>query len=184
MPDERVRRGPRLDQPRERGLTLRPEFDGDAFGRFAETFARFMGTGKFLFYMTLFIIVWITINVVGIFGFKFDVYPFILLNLIFSTQASYAAPLILLAQNRQTDRDKVEYEKDRQRDQRMLADTEYLTREIAALRLALGEVATRDYVRGELRDLLDDLDARLGEDTGDNGRRRRTRPEPSDRSAG
>lgn len=141
-------------------MVPRPQYDPDAFGRFAETFARFMGTGKFLFYMTGFIIVWITLNVVGIYGFKWDKYPFILLNLIFSTQASYAAPLILLAQNRQADRDRVQIEEDRGRSERTIADTEYLTREVAALRVALGEVATRDFVRGELQRLLEELDDR------------------------
>ncbi|MEZ2388933.1 DUF1003 domain-containing protein [bacterium RCC_150] len=131
--------------------------DPDAFGRFAERFARYMGTANFLFYMTIFVIVWILFNVIGLFGFQWDPYPFILLNLFFSTQASYAAPLILLAQNRQDDRDRVTIEQDRARDERNLADTEYLTREVAALRIALREVATRDYVRAELRSLLSDL---------------------------
>ncbi|MHC6221667.1 DUF1003 domain-containing protein [Arthrobacter sp. MMS24-S77] len=131
--------------------------DPDAFGRFAERFARYMGTANFLFYMTIFVIVWILFNVVGLFGFQWDPYPFILLNLFFSTQASYAAPLILLAQNRQDDRDRVTIEQDRARDERNLADTEYLTREVAALRIVLREVATRDYVRAELRSLLSDL---------------------------
>ncbi|MCZ9881096.1 DUF1003 domain-containing protein [Arthrobacter sp. B2a2-09] len=131
--------------------------DPDAFGRFAERFARYMGTANFLFYMTIFVIVWIAFNVVGLFGFQWDPYPFILLNLFFSTQASYAAPLILLAQNRQDDRDRVTIEQDRARDERNLADTEYLTREVAALRIVLREVATRDYVRAELRSLLSDL---------------------------
>ncbi|MBT8158839.1 MULTISPECIES: DUF1003 domain-containing protein [Arthrobacter] len=131
--------------------------DPDAFGRFAERFARYMGTANFLFYMTIFVTVWIIFNVVGLFGFQWDPYPFILLNLFFSTQASYAAPLILLAQNRQDDRDRVTIEQDRARDERNLADTEYLTREVAALRIALREVATRDYMRAELRSLLTDL---------------------------
>jgi uncharacterized membrane protein len=159
--ERKNRRSPGLDQPLERGISLRPEFDQDAFGKFAEKFARFMGTGRFLFYMTVFIVVWITINVIGIFGFKWDVYPFILLNLIFSTQASYAAPLILLAQNRQDDRDRIQYQEDRNRDERLIADTEYLTRELASLRMAIGDVATRDYVRGELRDLVDELAERV-----------------------
>jgi uncharacterized membrane protein len=152
----------RLDQPRELRASLLPRtaFSQEAFGVVAEKFARFMGTAKFLAYMTLFIIVWITINVVGIYGLHFDPYPFILLNLFFSTQASYAAPLILLAQNRQADRDRVSIEQDRARDERNLADTEYLTREVASLRLALREQATRDFVRSELRDLLAELEDR------------------------
>ncbi|MCZ2404012.1 DUF1003 domain-containing protein [Paenarthrobacter sp. Z7-10] len=131
--------------------------DPDAFGRFAERFARYMGTANFLFYMTIFVIVWVLINVVGLYGFQWDPYPFILLNLFFSTQASYAAPLILLAQNRQDDRDRVTIEQDRARDERNLADTEYLTREVAALRISLREIATRDFVRSELRSLLEEL---------------------------
>jgi uncharacterized membrane protein len=148
-----------LDTPLELRSRMLPNFssDPDAFGRFAERFARYMGTANFLFYMTIFVIVWILFNVVGLFGFQWDPYPFILLNLFFSTQASYAAPLILLAQNRQDDRDRVTIEQDRARDERNLADTEYLTREVAALRIVLREVATRDYVRAELRSLLSDL---------------------------
>lgn len=151
----------RLDQPSvPRGVVPRPQYDPEAFGRFAETFARFMGTAKFIVYMSAFIVIWIAINVVGIYGFKWDKYPFILLNLIFSTQASYAAPLILLAQNRQADRDKVQIEEDRARSERNIADTEYVIREIAALRIALGDVATRDFIRGELQRTLDELDSR------------------------
>ncbi|NVM95338.1 DUF1003 domain-containing protein [Arthrobacter sp. AETb3-4] len=131
--------------------------DPDLFGRFAERFARYMGTANFLLYMTVVVIVWIALNVVGLFGLKWDPYPFILLNLFFSTQASYAAPLILLAQNRQDDRDRVQIEQDRTRNERNLADTEYLTREVAALRISLREVATRDFVRSELRSLLEEL---------------------------
>lgn len=131
--------------------------DPDAVGRGAETFARFMGTGKFLLYMTVFVVVWVTLNAIGLWGLHWDPYPFILLNLFFSVQASYAAPLILLAQNRQDDRDRVSLEQDRQRAERSLADTEFLAREIAALRIALGDVATRDFVRSELRDLLEEL---------------------------
>ncbi|MDN5790709.1 MAG: DUF1003 domain-containing protein [Micrococcales bacterium] len=167
MSDQPTRRGSRarqqrLDQPREVRPTLipRPTYDPDTFGRFAEKFARYMGTANFLLYMTIFVILWITLNIVGIFGYKWDVYPFILLNLFFSTQASYAAPLILLAQNRQADRDRVGLEQDRARDERNLADTEFLTREVASLRLALREQATRDFVRSELRDLLSELEDR------------------------
>lgn len=150
----------RLDIPREARHTLLPRYDADAFGRFAEQFARFMGTGRFLAYMTVFVIVWITLNLVGLYGLKWDPYPFILLNLFFSTQASYAAPLILLAQNRQDDRDRVNLEQDRKQNERSIADTEYLTREIAALRIGLGEVATRDWIRSELQDLVKELEER------------------------
>ncbi len=152
-------KGGGLDTPMELRSRLLPNLtsDPDFFGRFAERFARYMGTANFLLYMTVFVIVWIAINVVGLFGLHWDPYPFILLNLFFSTQASYAAPLILLAQNRQDDRDRVQIEQDRSRNERNLADTEYLTREVAALRITLREVATRDFVRSELRGLLEDL---------------------------
>jgi uncharacterized membrane protein len=153
----------RLDAPRPLGRRLRTSRPGateDSFGVFAEQFARFMGTARFLIYMTLFIVVWLLWNAAMPRSLHFDGYPFIFLTLILSLQASYAAPLILLAQNRQADRDRVQYEQDRQRDERSVADTEYLVREVAALRIALGEVATRDYLRSELRDLLDELDRR------------------------
>ncbi|MBW3086658.1 hypothetical protein KEM60_02887 [Austwickia sp. TVS 96-490-7B] len=148
LPSESTRRTFRLGLPR---------LNGDQFGVFAERFARYMGTAKFLLWMTVFVVIWVTVNLVGIFGLQFDPYPFILLNLFFSTQASYAAPLILLAQNRQDDRDRVALEQDRARDERNLADTEYLTREVAALRIAMRDMATRDYLRSELRGLLEEL---------------------------
>lgn len=149
----------RLDTPKESRRSFVPQFrrDPDAVGRLAEGFARFMGTGRFLMYMTGFVIVWVALNALGLYGLRWDPYPFILLNLFFSVQASYAAPLILLAQNRQDDRDRVSLEQDRQRSERNLADTEFLAREIAALRIGLSEVATRDFVRSELRNLLEDL---------------------------
>ncbi len=148
----------RLDQPRSPGITL-PRLNAETFGRFAETFARFMGTPKFLVYMTIFVVVWIGLNIVGLFGLKWDPYPFILLNLFFSTQASYAAPLILLAQNRQDERDRMSVEEDRRRAAAQKADTEYLARELAALRIALGDVATRDFLRGELSRLVEEVTA-------------------------
>jgi uncharacterized membrane protein len=195
----RERSRDRLDQPiAPRRMVPRPQYDPEAFGRFAERFARFMGTSKFLLYMTVVVIVWVSFNIfTGLqyyhthhgcsvtkldpvtntivtntlntarcrSGLKpFDPYPFILLNLFFSTQASYAAPLILLAQNRQADRDRVQIEEDRARNDRSIADTEYLTREVAALRIALGDVATRDFIRGELQRLADDLDSRRDAD--------------------
>lgn len=152
----------RLDTPRERGFSWfrRRTRSSDGFGRFAEATARFMGSPRFILYMTIFVVSWIAANVVlhqVARAYAWDAYPFILLNLAFSTQASYSAPLILLAQNRQADRDRVQAEQDRQRAERNLADTEFLTREIASLRLSVQEVATRDFVRSELRDLLDDL---------------------------
>ncbi|MDX6322091.1 MAG: hypothetical protein QOF52_1949 [Propionibacteriaceae bacterium] len=140
----------------------RVKMDRDAFGNFAEGFARFMGTARFLAYMTAFVIVWVALNVVGLFGLMWDPYPFILLNLFFSTQASYAAPLILLAQNRQEARDRVTLEQDRQQAAQSRADMDFLAREIAGLRMSVGELATRDFVRSELRAelraILDELD--------------------------
>jgi uncharacterized membrane protein len=162
------RRTTRLDQPREvrRTLVPTPSYDPEAFGRLSERIARFIGTGRFLVYMTVFVIVWITWNAVD-WRLQFDSYPFIALTLMLSLQASYAAPLILLAQNRQADRDRVQYEHDRALNERSIADTEYLAREIAAMRVALGEVATRDYVRGELQRLLEELAPRPVEDAQD-----------------
>jgi uncharacterized membrane protein len=153
-------RGNRLDTPLEsrRSLISRPSYDADAFGIFAEQFARFMGTAKFLVYMTLFVLVWIGWNAVVPEDWKWDAYPFIFLTLMLSLQASYAAPLILLAQNRQEVRDKVVAEQDRQANSRAHADMEFLAREVAALRMAMGEVATRDYLRSELRALLAELE--------------------------
>jgi uncharacterized membrane protein len=148
----------RLDQPREPHRVRLPRVTGETFGHFAEAFARFMGTPQFIMYMTIFVLAWICVNVIGIYGLRWDPYPFILLNLFFSTQASYAAPLILLAQNRQTDRDRLAIDEDRRRAAMQKADTEYLSREIASLRIALGEVATRDFLRSELVRLVEDLD--------------------------
>jgi len=155
-------RATRLDQPREarRALLTRPQVDPEAFGRLSERFARFMGTAKFLVYMTAFIALWLAWNVLVPPSLRFDPYTFTFLTLLLSLQASYAAPLILLAQNRQTDRDRVVSEQDRARDERALADTEYLTREVASLRIALRDVATRDFVRSELRTLLEELEQR------------------------
>ncbi len=140
--------GRRLDLPRgPRRLT--PRVDPDAFARFSERIARFLGTGRFLAVQTVLVVVWITLNLAAV-SLRWDPYPFILLNLAFSTQAAYAAPLILLAQNRQDDRDRVALEEDRARAERTKADTEYLARELAALRLAVGEMVTRDFLRSEL----------------------------------
>lgn len=147
----------RLDQPRVPRRLRLPRISGETFGHFAEMFARFMGTARFLAYMSIFVLVWISLNVLGLYGLRWDPYPFILLNLFFSTQASYAAPLILLAQNRQADRDRLTTDEDRRRAAMQKADTEYLSRELASLRIALGEVATRDFIRSELLRLVDEL---------------------------
>jgi uncharacterized membrane protein len=166
---DRESRTARLDVPREtRRLIRRPRLEDDTFGRFAERFARFMGTASFLLYMSLFVLVWLGWNWVAPSGARWDAYPFIFLTLMLSLQASYAAPLILLAQNRQEDRDRVIAEGDRLANSRAHADMEFLAREMASLRMALGEVATRDYVRSELRSLLNELtrDDREEDDSG------------------
>ena len=161
------RRSTRLDQPRElrRTLVPTPTYDPEAFGRLSERIARFIGTGRFLVYMSVFVVVWVAWNAVE-WRLQFDNYPFIALTLMLSLQASYAAPLILLAQNRQADRDRVQYEQDRGRAERNIADTDYLTRELATLRMAVGDVATRDFLRSELRQLLDDIEERVQDDGG------------------
>ena len=151
----------RLDTPRETRrppLVRRPAYDADAFGSFAEQFARFMGTASFLIYMTLFVIVWMLWNTLAPPDLRFDRFPFIFLTLMLSLQASYAAPLILLAQNRQEFRDKVVAEQDRQANARAHADMEFLAREVASLRMSVGEVATRDFLRSELRGLMSDIE--------------------------
>jgi len=159
----------RLDQPvAPRRIVPRPHYDPEAFGRLSERIARFLGTGRFLVYMTAFVFVWVAWNVLGPPELRWDPYSFLFLTLILSLQASYAAPLILLAQNRQADRDRVNLDQDREQSERNRADMEYLAREIAAIRIALGEVATRDYLRSELRSLLEDLEEHAGE-TGGSG---------------
>jgi uncharacterized membrane protein len=147
----------RLDQPRVPRRSLLPEYDPDAFGRLSEKIARFLGTGRFIVWMTAAVIVWIGWNTLMPPVLRFDDYPFILLTLALSLQASYAAPLILLAQNRQDDRDRVNLEQDRKQNERSIADTEFLSREVASLRMGLGEVATRDWIRSELQDLVKEL---------------------------
>jgi uncharacterized membrane protein len=145
----------RLYTPRtSRGFSLR--LDPEAIGQSTEAIARFFGTGRYLLIQTALVIVWITVNLVAV-EYRFDPYPFILLNLAFSTQAAYAAPLILLAQNRQENRDRVTLEEDRRRASQTKADTEFLARELAALRLSVGEVVTREYLRDELEELRDSL---------------------------
>jgi uncharacterized membrane protein len=147
----------RLSTPgrRKRSLLPRPRWDRDAFGAFAEGFARFMGTARFLAWMTIIIIFWVLWNIpAGPPRPQFDQYPFIFLTLMLSLQASYAAPLILLAQNRQEARDRVAIERDREQAAQSRADMDYLAREIAGLRMSVGELATRDYVRSELRNEL------------------------------
>ena len=149
-----------LDRPKGEKRTFRlprgrrnPEREGE----WAEAIARFLGTPSFIIWLTVFVFAWAGWNYFASDDKQFDPWPFIGLTLMLSLQASYAAPLILLAQNRQADRDRVAAEQDRQRAERSLADTEYLAREVAALRQAINETATRDFVRSELRALLEDL---------------------------
>jgi uncharacterized membrane protein len=127
----------RLETPRESRRALRPNYDPETVGRLSEKFARFIGTAKFLVYMTFFVTTWVLWNTLGPKELRFDEYPFIFLTLLLSLQASYAAPLILLAQNRQADRDRVTSQEDRARDERNLAVTEFMVREIAAMRKEL-----------------------------------------------
>jgi uncharacterized membrane protein len=157
----------RLSTPGRRRRSTLPtlKVDRDAFGKFAEGFARFMGTARFLVGMTLIIILWVIWNVpFGPPRPQFDQYPFIFLTLMLSLQASYAAPLILLAQNRQEARDRVGIEQDRERAAQSRADMDYLAREIASLRMSVGELATRDFIRSELRAELRTILAELEDD--------------------
>ena len=151
----------RFDTPKGlRVLSSRPGHSSDRFGRLTESIARGMGTPWFLVGLSIFAAAWIAFNTIAPVEWRFDsaALGFTALTLILSLQASYAAPMILLAQNRQDDRDRVQFEQDRSRAERNLADTEYLAREVVALRLALKDVATKDFIRSELRDLLEDLD--------------------------
>ncbi|MGH3736680.1 MAG: DUF1003 domain-containing protein [Micromonosporaceae bacterium] len=171
MTEPRGRR--RLDQPRESARISLPHWDPELFGKIAERIARFMGTARFLVYMTVIISLWIGWNTLAPDRMRFDPYTFTFLTLMLSIQASYAAPLILLAQNRQADRDRIAFDEDRRRASMQKADTDFMARELASLRLALGEVATRDFIRSELRTLLEELE---GEGEG------RTHRDPARRS--
>ena len=150
-----------LEFPREARRSLKPSYDPEVFGRWSERFARFLGTARFLVFMTAFVIFWVVWNSLAPENMKFDHYPFIFLTLLLSLQASYAAPLILLAQNRQTDRDRIQGNKDRERDERNMADTEYLTRELASLRSALSNVTTKDYLHKEMTDAIEEIVKKL-----------------------
>ena len=163
MAERRPARRAHLDTPLEaRSAIPRPHYDPEAFGRVSEQIARFLGTARFLVYLTLFCIVWIGWNTFAPASLQFDPKSlnYTLLTLLLSLQASYAAPLILLAQNRQADRDRVSQDEDRGQNARLQADVEYLTREVASLRMSLGEVATRDYLRDQLREVVDEVVAR------------------------
>jgi uncharacterized membrane protein len=158
----------RFDAPKGASARFLPNLrvNPETFGRASESFARAMGTGGFLIGMTIFVAIWLTWNTLAPESAQFDprTLNFTLLTLILSMQASYAAPLILLAQNRQDDRDRVKFEQDRQRAERNLADTEYLAREVVALRMAISELASREFVRDEIRDQLRDMSANLVEE--------------------
>ncbi|MDO5681960.1 MAG: DUF1003 domain-containing protein [Propionibacteriaceae bacterium] len=165
---ERPEREDRLNTPgRDRSRLPRLRVDGDTFGAFAEAFARFMGTARFLMYMTVFIVLWIIWNIVAPPSLRFDEYPFIFLTLMLSLQASYAAPLILLAQNRQEARDRISVEEDRRVAAQSRADMDFLAREIASVRMNVGELATRDFIRNELRNELREALAPESEDRPD-----------------
>lgn len=159
----------RLSQPSDRRRSLKLSVDQEQAGKMSEGIARFLGSWRFIGYMTAFIFAWIAWNVWGPADFRFDEWQFIGLTLLLSLQASYAAPLILLAANRQADRDRVQYAEDRARNDRIMADVEYLTREVAALRIALGDVATRDYLRSELRDISENLERLTADLNGEPG---------------
>lgn len=151
----------RLDQPRSpRRAVIRAPYDPETFGKLSERISRFIGSWRFIAYMSAFVVAWMLWNVFAAEALRFDEWPFIGLTLMLSLQASYAAPLILLSQNRQTDRDRVQYWEDRGRIDRIMADDDFLTREVAALRMAINDVATRDFIRDQLRDLLEDLEER------------------------
>jgi uncharacterized membrane protein len=154
-----------LSVPRGAAPRMGARYDADAFGRFSEAIARFLGTGRFLVGQTVLVIAWIALNTVGLVN-HWDPYPFILLNLAFSTQAAYAAPLILLAQNRQDDRDRANIERDREVAARTQADTEFLARELAAVRLALSDVVTtkdlEDSMERMAKLIADQLDGTHG----------------------
>jgi uncharacterized membrane protein len=140
-----------------RGISGGIHYDPEAFGRFSETLARFFGTARFLAIQSILVAMWITFNAVAA-SLSFDPYPFILLNLAFSTQAAYAAPLILLAQNRQAERDRAEVERDRDAESRQLADTDFLAREIAAMRIALEAKASREDIAELVTELAETID--------------------------
>src|SRR3954447_19818902 len=184
-PPRRPARRARLDTPLESRTSLRPHYDPEAFGRTSERIARFMGTARFLLYLTVFVTVWLAWNTLVPRDLQFDprALNYTLLTLLLSLQASYAAPLILLAQNRQADRDRVTQDEDRGQNARLQADVEYLTREVASLRQALGEVATRDFLRDQLRELGDEVVARTASEAAPYDAKARDRKAERERKA-
>ena len=149
----------RLDQPRSRGLQFRNPYDSERFGLISERVARQIGSWRFIALMTIFVTAWVLWNTIGPMQYRFDPWPFLALTLMLSLQASYAAPLVLLAQNRQADRDRVQIAQDRTQAARLLADSEFLARELADLRIALSDIATKDYIKNELRELIEEIQA-------------------------
>jgi uncharacterized membrane protein len=156
----------RLNSPGPAKRTWVPtvRLDSEVFGSFAEKFARFMGTARFIGWMTVIVIVWVLWNTLGKAEWRFDPYSFTFLTLVLSLQASYAAPLILLAQYRQESRDRISQDEDRKQAAQSRADMDFLAREIASLRMRVGDLATRDFIRSELREFLEDLDERQEEE--------------------
>jgi len=155
----------RLNSPGPAKRTWVPtvRLDSEVFGSFAEKFARFMGTARFIGWMTVVVVVWVLWNTLGRVEWRFDPYSFTFLTLVLSLQASYAAPLILLAQYRQEARDRISQDEDRKQAAQSRADMDFLAREIASLRMRVGDLATRDFIRSELREFLEDLDERQEE---------------------
>jgi len=149
-----MKRRNELTRPRQRSR-FDLSYDSEAFGRFSESIARYLGTARFLVWQTIVIVVWLAFNILPPEGWQFDPWNrgLVLLTLVLSLQASYAAPLILLAQNRQERRDRITAEQDREVAERTQADTEFLAREIASVRVALADVVTGE----ELHDQLDSL---------------------------
>lgn len=156
----RLRRRDFLNRPRG-GLTLGVHYDTEAFGRFSEGIARLLGTARYLVFQTVVVVVWISYNSISSDGFRFDEYPFILLTLALSLQASYAAPLILLAQNRQADRDRSQSEHDRNLNERTQAETEFLARELASVRLQLADAVTTEDLNRAVERITDSLERQL-----------------------
>ena len=155
----------RLNSPGPAKRTWMPRhLDSEVFGSFAEKFARFMGTARFIGWMTVVVVVWVLWNTLGKTEWRFDPYSFTFLTLVLSLQASYAAPLILLAQYRQEARDRISQDEDRKQAAQSRADMDFLAREIAGLRMRVGDLATRDFIRSELREFLEDLDERQEEE--------------------
>lgn len=177
-----IPRTSRLDQPKEARRSIRLTPDQEQLGRLSERVARFLGSWRFIGYMSIFVSAWVLWNVLAPENLRFDPWPFLALTLMLSLQASYAAPLILLAQNRQADRDRVQFQEDRAATERLIADAEYLARELASLRLAMGEVATREFIRSEFSELAESLSLDITEPTPEDSKKSGKARKPSKRS--